>query len=191
VKSGARAIGVAESYRGQSPDAESTLAAAVVRADRVVDGVAVGRCTVGGTDATGAVVDLVARLERPDARHLFLAGVAPAWYNLLDLHEIHAATHRPVLSVSFEESPGLGAALRREFDGDALDERLAIYDRQPPRTPVSVGDETVRVRAVGLDDAAVREVVAGFTPEGGRPEPVRVARLIARGTDRFRRALDG
>ena len=191
MKPGTRAIGVAESYRGRAPDAESTLAATVVRADRAVDGVALGRCTVGGTDATDAVVSLLTRLDRPDARYLLLAGVAPAWYNLLDLHEIHATADRPVLSVSFEESPGLAAALSREFDGDALDARLAIYERQPPRAPVAVGEDTVWVRSVGVDDASARDVVRGFTPEGGRPEPVRIARLVARAADRFRRTTDG
>ncbi|PSQ09470.1 DUF99 domain-containing protein, partial [Halobacteriales archaeon QS_7_68_65] len=54
MKAGVRALGVAESSR---PDAtRSTLAGAVVRADRVVDGFAFGSCTVGGTDATETVV---------------------------------------------------------------------------------------------------------------------------------------
>ena len=50
---------------------------------------------------------------------------------------------------------------------------------------MSVDDETVFVRAVGLEDDAARDVVRGFTPEGGRPEPVRVARVAARAVDAF------
>jgi endonuclease V-like protein UPF0215 family len=40
------------------------------------------------------------------------------------------------------------------------------------------------VRGVGLDEPTER-VVAAFTPAGGRPEPLRVARLAARGVDRL------
>jgi endonuclease V-like protein UPF0215 family len=181
VKPGSRCLGVAESYRRD----HSTLAGAIVRADRAVDDLVFGTCTVGGTDATGAICDLLADLDRPDVRYVMVAGIAPAWFNVLDLHRIHETADRPVLSVSFEESPGLEDALQREFNGDALADRLAVYERQPSRRQVSVDDETVFVRAVGLEDDAARDVVRGFTPEGGRPEPVRVARVAARAVDAF------
>ncbi|WP_459193536.1 endonuclease dU [Halosimplex sp. J119] len=179
MKRGARALGVAESYRGE----DSTLAGAVVRASRVVDGFAFDTCAVGGTDATETVISLVDALDREDVQYVLLAGIAPAWFNLFDLPAIREAVDRPVLSVTFEESPGLEDALRDAFDGDALDERLSVYRRQPDRRPVTVGDETVYVRAVGVDDDEAADVVRGFTPEGGRPEPLRVARLAARAAD--------
>jgi len=179
MKAGVRALGLAESFRG----AESTLAGAVVRADRVADGFVFDTCTVGGTDATETVTAMVDRLGREDVRYVFLAGIAPAWFNLLDLPAICDAVDRPVLSIAFEESSGLESALRDAFSDDALDERLAIYRRQPDRRRLSVDDETLFVRAVGIDDDEVDEVVRAFTPEGGRPEPLRVARLAARGAD--------
>ena len=179
MKRGVRALGVAESYSGD----RSTLGGAVVRGSRVVDGVAFATCAVGGTDATAAVCRLFDRLGREDIRYVLLAGIAPAWFNFFDLSRIHERVDRPVLSVTFESSPGLEGALREAFEGDALDERLAIYRRQPDRRAVDVNDETVFVRSVDLDDGAAAEVVRAFTPEGGRPEPLRVARLAARGAD--------
>lgn len=182
MKSGARTLGVAESYRGET----STLAGAVVRADRVVEDFAFSTCTVGGSDATDAIAGLVADLDRPDVQYVLVAGIAPAWFNLVDLHALHERTDRPAVSISFEESPGLGDALRREFDGPELDARLDVYERQPPRRNVAVNDEQLWVRAVGLDADTTDELVRAFTPEGGRPEPLRVARLAARAADRFR-----
>lgn len=182
MKPGARVAGVAESADGE----RSTLAAAVVRADRAVDGFAFGQCTVGGTDATTRVGDLLDALDREDLQAVLLAGIAPAWFNLLDLHDIADRSGQPVLSVSFEDSEGLEPALRRAFDGDDLEERLAVYRRQPTREQLAVNDETVWVRSVGLDAGDAAELVRAFTPEGGRPEPVRVARLAARAADRFR-----
>jgi len=41
----------------------------------------------------------------------------------------------------------------------------------------------VFVRGVGLADDEAADVVRAFTPEGGRPEPLRVARLAARAAD--------
>lgn len=182
MKAGVRALGIAESSRGET----STLAGSVVRADRVVEEFVFGTCTVGGTDATDAVRALFDRLDRPDVQYLFVAGIAPAWFNVLDLTAIHAAVDRPVLSVTFEESSGLTAPIREAFDGRAATRRLATYRAQPDRRRVRVGDETLFVRSVGLPDEAAADVVRAFTPEGGRPEPLRVARLAARAADRFR-----
>jgi endonuclease V-like protein UPF0215 family len=177
VKAGVRALGVAESYTGS----HSTVAGAVVRADRAVDGLVFDRWTVGGTDATDTALALLRRLDRPDIRYLLVAGIAPAWFNVLDLHRIHDATGLPALSVSFEDSPGLADVIRREFDGPARRRRLATYYAQPDRRRVDLDGETCWVRAVGCAEPA--EVVRAFTPEGGRPEPLRVARLAARAAD--------
>ena len=178
VKSGTRALGVAESSDGDT----STVAGAVVRASRVADGFSFSSCTVGGTDSTDAVVDCYERLEREDVQYVIVAGIAPAWFNVVDLHAVHAAVDRPVLSVSFEASDGLTAAIEREFVGAARDRRIETYRRQPDRNPVDVNDERVFVRSVGSDHPA--GVVRAFTPEGGRPEPLRVARLAARAVER-------
>ncbi|CQH61104.1 UPF0215 family protein [Halobacterium hubeiense] len=184
MKAGTRALGVAESYRGE----ESTVAGAVVRASRVVDGFSFTSCTVGGLDSTAAVVECYRQLDREDVQYVFVSGIAPAWFNVVDLHAVHDAVSRPVLSVSFEESEGLDAAIEREFSGDERDRRLDVYERQPDREPVTVNDERVFVRAVGCENPA--EVVRAFTPEGGRPEPLRVARLAARAADRREAAGD-
>jgi endonuclease V-like protein UPF0215 family len=178
VKRGTRALGVAESYRGDT----STVAGAVVRASRVVDGFSFASCTVGGTDSTSAVVESYERLDREDVQYVLVAGVAPAWFNVVDLHAVHDAVDRPVLSVSFEDSDGLRDAIDREFSGAARDRRLAVYETLPDRQPVDVNGERVWVRSVGCERPG--EVVQAFTPEGGRPEPLRVARLAARAVER-------
>ncbi len=194
MKSGARALGVAESYGGQNDDPgdddRSVLCGAVVRADRVVEGLGFETCTVGGGDATERVAALFSSIGREDVQYVVLAGIAPAWFNVLDLREIHRAVDRPVLSVSFETSPGLESALREHFDGRPLRTRLERYRDQPPRRELAVNGETVYLRNVGIDADEADEVIRGFTPEGGRPEPLRVARLGARAGRRWQRDAD-
>ena len=183
MKAGVRALGIAESFRGE----QSTLAGAVVRASRVADGFAFADCTVGGLDATDAVVTLYEQLGREDVRYLLVGAIAPAWYNVVDLRRVAAETDRPVICVTFEESDGLVEAINREFDDEAADARLAIYRDQPARERVLVGDHEIYYRAVGLSGGEARDVLRSFTPEGGRPEPIRVARLAARAADGWRR----
>ncbi|WP_255169065.1 DUF99 family protein [Natrononativus amylolyticus] len=187
MKSGVRAVGVAESYRGDS----STLAGAVVRADRVVDGLSFSSCTVGATDATAAVIDLLEGLDRPDVRYVLLGAVAPAWYNVLDLGAIYEAADRPTLAVTFEESEGLEAGIREAFSGPELEDRLERYRALPPRRELTADGERLYVRGVGLERREAETVVRSFTPEGGRPEPLRVARLAARAGDAYRHAVGG
>jgi endonuclease V-like protein UPF0215 family len=184
MKPGTRALGVAESFAGE--DDRSVLCGAVVRADRTADGFVFGSCAVGGTDATAAIESLYTGLDREDLRYLLLAGIAPAWFNVVDIHALAEAVARPVLSVSFEASSGLEPALRDSFSGDALAARLRTYRAQPSRRHVTVDGADVWVRAVGVDDDEAERVVRAFTPEGGRPEPLRVARLAARAARRFR-----
>lgn len=183
MKPGVRALGVAESYRNR----RSTLAGAVTRANRVADGFAYQTCTVGGLDATDSIIELFSELGREDVRYVFVAGIALAWYNVVDLQEVQTRIDRPMISVTFEESPGLTGALEAEFDGEALNQRTGILDRQPPRERMSANEQTVFVRSVGIDSSEARDVVRAFTPEGGRPEPLRVARLAARARDKLRR----
>jgi endonuclease V-like protein UPF0215 family len=178
MKQGVRSLGVAESYRGTEGD--SYLAGAVVRASRVADGFAFATTTVGGTDATDAVVRLYDRIDREDVRLITLSGVALSWYNIVDLRTVHEETGAPVVSVTYDESDGLRDALREAFDGDELVERLDAYDSLPQRRRVPVGGEDLYVRSVGVPDGRADELIRGFTYDG-RPEPVRVARLAARG----------
>jgi endonuclease V-like protein UPF0215 family len=172
-------LGVAESYDG---DDRSTLAGAVLAGDRL-DGLVFGRCSVGGTDATDAVVGLWNRLARPDVRYVLLAGVAPAWYNLFDVRTLAERVDRPVLAVTFE-SPDepLADALGRAFEGDALDRRLELAGRLPERLPVDGGPPFVRPAGCPVPEA--REVVRTLSRDG-RPEPLRAARLAARAADRL------
>jgi len=177
VKPGSRTLGVAFSDGAE----RSRLAGALVRGARTLDDLAFGSCTVGGLDATDAIRTVFSRLDREDVQRVVCAGIAPAWFNLVDLLRLHEALDRPVLAVAFEESPGLEPALRREFDGDALAERLTVYGRLPPRRRVEGVDRPLFVRAAGLDAAAAGRVVRELTVEAGRPEPVRVAKVAARG----------
>ncbi|WP_418284028.1 DUF99 family protein [Halorubrum sp. DTA46] len=200
-----RTLGVAFS----DSDRVSHVAGAVVTADGVLDGLGFERCTVGGTDATDAVIDLAEALGREDVRHVACAGIAPAWFNLLDLHAIRAALDRPVYAVSYEASPGLEPALREAFDGDALDGRLETYRALPPRVRVDSADVIesdaaesdaaesdaaegdsgksgppaggpLFVRSVGIDAPDAAAAVRGSVREGfRRPEPLRIAAIAA------------
>lgn len=188
MKSGTRALGIAESYRGRAGEATSTLAGVVVSADDTIDDFAFGRCTVGGRDGTDAIVELWNRLDRPDVRYLFVAGVALAWYNVLDLEEISRRTERPVLAITFEEGDGLEEGIGSAFEGGERDARLGVYEALPRRRRIDVNGTPLFVRSVGLGGETADEIVSAYTEASGhRPEPIRIAKRLARRVDAARR----
>lgn len=182
MKSGVRAVGIAESYSAE----RSTIAGVVVRADRVVDGAFFRTCTVGGMDATDRVIDGLLSLSREDTAFVLIAGIAPAWFNILDLRIIHAEIGLPVICVSFEDSPGLKPAIEAAFSGAEQAERIDRYTQQPARESIVINDNSMYYRAVGMEDESPDRILRHFTPVGGRPEPLRVARILARAADSWR-----
>jgi len=175
-KKGLRALGISESYAGRT---RSTLAGVVMRKDLRIDGFCSGHVTVGGMDSTETILAMIRGLDRRDINIVLLSGCVIAWFNVIDVQRIADESGIPVICVTYEESDGLLDDLRYHFPGD--DERLQAYTRLGERMPLDLGDNRtiyLRVAGIGYSDAA--RFCRDFTFEGKIPEPLRVARLLAR-----------
>jgi uncharacterized protein len=172
-----RALGIAESFVRSRPS--SILAGVVMRADLRVDGLAYACATVGGDDATKAVLKICHDLDRPDVNVLLLSGVAVSWFNIIDIEEVFKEIQKPLICLTYEESPGLEDYIREYFPQP--EEKLHSYVRLGTRMSVRLrtGFE-VYMRAFGLSADDARILLNKFTLDGRIPEPVRVARLVAR-----------
>ncbi|RPJ54226.1 MAG: DUF99 family protein [Methanobacteriota archaeon] len=176
AKRGLRALGVAESFAGRE---RSILGGVVMRRDLRVDGMAIGSCTVGGMDATDAVIRLFETLERRDINVLLVSGAVIAWYNIIDAPAIARAISLPVIVVTYEASEGLADDIAHHFPGDR--ERLSAYERLGERRPVDLPTGyRVFVRSFGLAENDAARLCSAFTLDGRVPEPIRAARLLAR-----------
>ncbi len=111
-KKGLRALGIAESYAGRE---YSTLAGVVMRKDLRIDGFSFGRVTVGGTDASPAILDMIHDLDRQDINVVLLSGCVIAWFNVIDPLLIATESGIPVICVTYEESDGLLDDIRSPF----------------------------------------------------------------------------
>ena len=183
AKRGLRALGIAESFSGRTI---STMAGVVMRKDLRIDGSAIASLTVGGMDATDAVLSIIASLERRDINVVMVSGSVVAWYNILDPEGIFEKTGLPIIVVTYEDSEGLEAGIIHHFPGD--EERLRAYRNLGHRVPVQYGDGAqVFIRATGLSQEDAARILRDFTRDGKVPEPVRVARLVARAAMRWQR----
>lgn len=176
-KKAIRALGVAESFR--PGDSESVLAGVVMRTDLVVDGFAIGAATVGGDDATRSVLRMYKGLKREDVNLIILSGCVISRYNIIDIDGVSRASGLPVVCLTYNETAGIEDAIRRNFPHP--EERLKMYADLGSRKPVLLSTgHRVFVRTAGISDADAKKVLDAFTLQGVLPEPVRVAKLLAR-----------
>jgi endonuclease V-like protein UPF0215 family len=177
-KRAVRLLGVAES----TPLGATTaiLAGVVMRADLIIDGMSWESATISGMDASDAVVALVRRLGREDLGGVLLHGSVIAGYNVVDLQHIHDATRLPVISVSQEPQSNLRGILQAKFSKD-WQSRWRIVEQNGPLQPLHLPTgNTVFLQCYGTQADTAGELVKRLTRFGGIPEPLRVARLLAR-----------
>jgi endonuclease V-like protein UPF0215 family len=176
AKPGIRVLGIAESYSGRE---SSLIAGCVMRKDLRIDGFGFAPVTVGGTDATEAVISLFMELEREDINLIMLSGCVISWFNVIDIERVAAVTETPVICVTYEDSDGLEGDIAYHFPGDAG--RLRAYQKlgERERVILPTGYEAF-VRYTGISGREAHRICRDMTKDGRVPEPLRVSRLLAR-----------
>ncbi len=171
-------LGVAESFRqGQK---RSLLAGVVMRGDLVVDGFAFGTTSVGGDDATRRILSLYRKLKRNDVNLIMVSGAILSLYNILDVDELAARTKLPIVCLTYKETKGIEDSIIRHFP-DRKKEKLDAYHKLGPRKRFRLSSGfNVYARTARISDPDAVKLVDMFTLQGSLPEPVRVAKLLAR-----------
>lgn len=173
-----RALGVAESF--ESGDRKSTLAGVVMRSDLVTDGFVIGRATVEGDDATKAIARMYRKLGRNDVNAVILSGCIISLYNMVDVDALSEKLDVPVVCVTYKESRGIERSIKHHFGKDAPKKLEAYKKLGGRRRLVLKTGYTVYFRASSITDLEAERLLNIFTLQGGVPEPVRVAKLLAR-----------
>lgn len=154
----------------------------VVSLPATVEAVVTSRVRVDGRDATDRLVAMLRGLPQVEGvRALLFDGIAVGGFNVLDLARIHRALRRPVVSVTRRapDYPAIERALRTFFPGDATRRWRLI--RAQRLFPVPTDGAPIWAAAVGCTRADAVALVHRAAAHGFWPEPLRLARLIARG----------
>ncbi|MEM0452094.1 MAG: DUF99 family protein [Nitrososphaerota archaeon] len=177
-KKGIRVLGVAESFK-KEVCRYAVLVGVVMRSDLIVDGVVVGRCTVGGMDSTEAIINMYKMLNRTDISTIMLNGCIISWFNVVDLNKLHVETGLPVIALTYYPSTGLREYFMKYFP-DSWEERLRVYEENGLRVEIrNKNGFKIYVRAVGIDIETATNLIDKYTLFGKIPEPLRLAKLIA------------
>ena len=179
-KKAIRVLGIAESFRKEQK--YSTLAGVVMRSDLVIDGFARSKLKVSGSDATSSTIDLYGRLHRNDINAIMISGSVLSLYNVLDIDEIYKELKIPVVALSFNKSrSNLVENIESRFPEKIAKEKINLLEKLGPssRMRLETGYD-VYVRNAGISDDLSKRLLNKFTLQGSLPEPVRVARLLAK-----------
>ncbi len=151
-----------------------------MRADLIMDGFTFSRVEVGGMDATQRIVEMYEALNRRDINILLLNGCVISWYNVIDLNRVVNAIGLPLICVTYRDSKGLETFFKENFPED-WQRRTEVYKRNGPRTPLTLHTgHTVYARFLSISREETSRLLNKFTFHGAVPEPLRIARLLAR-----------
>ncbi len=157
------------------------LVAVVLSTPNYVEGILRGRVSVDGTDATERVATLLRSSPFLEGvRAVLLDGIAVGGFNLLNLETLHRELARPIVTVT-RRSPDFSAirrALQTYFPEDFTQRWRLVRARALFRVPTD--GAPLWASAVGCSRSAAVALIRRTTVRGRFPEPLRLARLVAR-----------
>ena len=176
-KKGIRGLAIAESFSQDSK--KSVLSGIVMSTDLVIDGFVISHSTVGGDDATDAILTMYKKLDRPDVSFLLISGIVISLYNIIDLKRISEETGLPVIGVTYEESKGIEDAIKHHFP-DSYKSKLAEYSKLGSREKITLHtSHNLYIRNEGCTLLEAKQLLDKITLQGSVPEPLRIGQLLA------------
>jgi len=176
-KSGIRGLAIAESFSQDSK--KSVLSGIVMSTDLVIDGFVMGHSTVGGDDATDAILSMYEKLDRADVSFLLISGIIISSYNMIDVKRISEKTGLPVIAITHDESDGIEDAIRHHFP-DSYETKLAEYSKLGSREKITLHtSHNLYIRNEGCTVLEATHLLDKITLQGSIPEPLRITQLLA------------
>ncbi len=178
-KPNVRVMGMADGpFRWE--DETVPVAGVVVRSPGYVEGLFSCKVAVDGSDATDRMIEMVKESGfECQLKALFIKGASVAGFNMVDGPALVEATGVPLAILNRHEPDmdAIKAALAGHFED--WRERLARLEGHI-LTPIVNGRYTLHCCIHGIDAKALAGLVRAATVRGALPEPVRLARLMAR-----------
>ena len=176
-KKGIRGLAIAESFSQNSK--KSILSGIVMSTDLVIDGFVFGHSTVGGDDATDAILEMYEKLDRQDISFLLISGIVISLYNIIDMKRISEKIGLPVIGVTYEESSGIEDAIKHHFP-ESYKSKLAEYSKLEPRKKITLHTSyNLYVRNEGCTVLETKQLLDKITLQGSIPEPLKITQLLA------------
>jgi len=159
---------------------QRVLLAVVLFKGLEIENIKITKIAVDGMDATEKLVEI---LNGWEVAAVILAGVSFAGFNIIDPTVIHEKFEKPVIIVTRTkpDNKAVKRALQRHFEDWKI--RWEVFEKLGSFHKVAVlADEPpIYVETIGVDVKWACKLIRALAVCSRVPEPIRVARLIARG----------
>jgi endonuclease V-like protein UPF0215 family len=157
-----------------------TLLTAVLFRNLHIEDVKIAKITVDGFDATKRFTEILSAWK---FEAIFLAGVSFAGFNVIDPMMIYEKFGKPVIIITRTkpDNKAVKLALKKHFEDWKM--RFQVFEKLglPYEFVVFADRSLAYVKTVGASAEWACNIVQALSVLGKVPEPIRVARLIARG----------
>jgi endonuclease V-like protein UPF0215 family len=171
-------VGVEDGSFQKGVTKRAILAAVLLRGIEI-ENAKITNITVDGLDATERLIGILIGWE---FAAVLLAGVSFAGFNLIDPTVVYESFQKPVIVV-LRKKPNnkmVKRALQKHFED--WDVRWRIFEKLGvAKRVIAVTGQTLYIEPVGIDFVEAQNLVKALAICSKIPEPLRVARLIARG----------
>jgi endonuclease V-like protein UPF0215 family len=172
-------FGISESFV-KDTSKKSVLAGIVMETNMVIKEFVFSTATIGGMDATQKIIKMYNTISQKAVSLLLLNGCIISWYNVVDLKKVVEETELPLICVTYKKSKGLEKYFRDNHPKDST-ARIEVYHKNKTRTSMKLNTgHTIYVRFFHLNFREVNTILNKLTIHGAIPEPLRIARLLAR-----------
>jgi len=164
----------------QKGTTQKTLLAAVLFRGIEIENVKITKITVDGLDATEKLAKILGEWE---FAAVLLAGASFAGFNIIDPIIIREQFGKPVIIISRTkpDNKAVKLALQRHFEDWKI--RWEVFKKlgSVHEVVALAGEPPVYVETVGVSIEWACSLIRALSVCGRVPEPIRVARLVARG----------
>lgn len=159
---------------------KKTLLVAVKLKGFTIKNVFLNEITIDGLDATSVLINL---LKGKDFNLIFLSGISFAGFNLIDVEKLFDAFNKPIIVVAEEKPNNLAVKKALKLHFKDWVERWKIVKKlgRLYRVKIDLYKNPLYFEVFGIHHSKAREIIKSFSLFGKAPEPVRIARIIARG----------
>lgn len=154
------------------------LVGVVFRGASFMDGMLKTEIDVDGTDATEKIVSAVRRTKHGDLRVIMVGGITFGGFNFVDIKEVYEKTGLPVLVVIRRKTDmkKFRAAMRKL---PRFRERWKAVESAGEFFSADIKGESIYFQKAGLTEEEAKRIIRLTAKHGLKPEPLRVAHLIA------------
>lgn len=148
-----------------------------------IEAVQMRAITIDGTDATARLLEMLNELTFDV---ILLGGISFAGFNLIDPNKVYATVGKPVIVVSKKRPDNVAVkkALICHFEDwaarwEIIEKLGGIHEVLSMR-----GEAPIYIEVIGAEVSWAQELIRNLSSRSRIPEPIRVARFIARGLTR-------